>query len=80
MRATYSAQHNLQAGTGQWNLLQQNAPRTQSREGAPSALERVRLAAARDRKMQFPALLHHVYALPPLQAAYFSLKREEVRL
>ena len=58
------------------NLLQQNAPRTQRREGAPSALERVRLAAARDRKMQFTTLLHHVYALPTLRAAYFSLKRE----
>jgi len=63
-------------GLAKGNLPQQNAPRTQRREGAPSALERVRLAAARDRKMQFTALLHHVYAVPTLRAAYFSLKRE----
>ena len=63
-------------GLAKGNLPQQNAPRTQSRQGAPSALERVRLAAARDRKMRFTALLHHVYDLPTLRAAYLSLKRE----
>ena len=55
---------------------QQNAPRTQSRKDAPSALERVRLAAARDRRMRFTALLHHVYDLHNLRAAYLALKRE----
>jgi retron-type reverse transcriptase len=55
---------------------QQNAPRTQRRESAPSALERIRQAAARDRKMRFTALLHHVYELERLRAAYLSLKRE----
>jgi RNA-directed DNA polymerase len=63
-------------GAAKGNLPQQNAPRTQRREGAPSALERVCLAAARDRKMRFTALLHHVYALPTLRAAYLNLKRE----
>jgi RNA-directed DNA polymerase len=63
-------------GLAKGNLPQQNAPRTQSRQGAPSALERVRLAAARDRKMRFTALLHHIYDLPTLRAAYLSLKRE----
>ena len=63
-------------GLAKGNLSQQNAPRTQRRASAPSALERVRLAAARDRKMRFTALLHHVYDLPTLRAAYFSLKRE----
>jgi RNA-directed DNA polymerase len=63
-------------GLAKGNLLQQNAPRIQRRQGALSALERVRLAAARDRKMQFTALLHHIYALPTLRAAYLSLKRE----
>ena len=63
-------------GPAKGNLPQQNAPRTQRRESAPSALERVRLAAARDRKMRFTALLHHVYALPTLRAAYLNLKRE----
>jgi hypothetical protein len=36
-------------GPAKGNPPQQNAPRTQSRPGALSALERVRLAAARDR-------------------------------
>jgi len=40
------------------NSHQQNAPRTQSRSGAHSALERVREEAAKDRKMRFTALLH----------------------
>ncbi|MBF8305019.1 MAG: RNA-directed polymerase (reverse transcriptase) [Acidobacteria bacterium] len=63
-------------GLAKGNLQQQNAPRTLSREGAPSALERVRQVARRDRKIKFTALLHHVYNLETLRAAYFSLKRE----
>jgi len=63
-------------GTGQRNPLEQNAPRTQGRQGAPSALERVRLAAASDRKMRFTALLHHIYDLHTLRTAYLALKRE----
>jgi len=58
------------------NSRQQNAPRTQSRSGAHSALERVREEAAKDRKMRFTALLHHIYDVAALRAAYFSLKRE----
>jgi len=58
------------------NPRQQNAPRTLSRQGAPSALERIRLAAARDRRMRFTALLHHIYDLDMLRAAYLGLKRE----
>jgi group II intron reverse transcriptase/maturase len=63
-------------GLAKGNPRQQNAPRTQRRQGAHSALERVRLAAARDRRMRFTALLHHIYELETLRAAYFSLKRE----
>jgi group II intron reverse transcriptase/maturase len=50
--------------------------RTQSREGVHSALERVRLAAARDRKVRFTALLHHIYRPDTLREAYRNLKRE----
>jgi RNA-directed DNA polymerase len=63
-------------GLAKGNLRQQNAPRTPSRPSAPSALERVRQAARRDRTMRFTALLHHIYDLDILRAAYFSLKRE----
>jgi len=58
-------------------------PRIQPRAGAyphsgdlPSALERIRQAARRDRKTRFTALLHHVYNLDTLREAYFSLKRD----
>src|SRR5216683_3582203 len=63
-------------GLAKGNPRQQNALRTQRRQGAHSALERVRLAAARDRRMRFTALLHHIYELETLRAAYLSLKRE----
>jgi RNA-directed DNA polymerase len=52
----------------------QNVPRTQSRTGAPSALDRVREAARRDRKRRFTALLHHV-TIERLRDAYLALKR-----
>jgi len=58
------------------NADQQNALRTQGREGAPSALDRVRQAAKRDKKMRFTTLLHHVYNPEMLREAYFGLKRE----
>jgi group II intron reverse transcriptase/maturase len=63
-------------GLAKGNLRQQNAPRTPSRTGAPSALERVRQAARRDKKMRFTALLHHIYQPETLQQAYLSLKRD----
>jgi RNA-directed DNA polymerase len=58
------------------NSPERNVLRTQSREGTPSALERVRQAAQRDRKQRFTALLHHVYDIARLRAAYLALKRE----
>jgi RNA-directed DNA polymerase len=54
---------------------QQNAPRTQSRVGAPSALDRVREVARRDRKTRFTALFHHL-TTDRLRDAFFSLKKE----
>jgi RNA-directed DNA polymerase len=63
-------------GLAKGNLPQQNAPRTQNRAGAPSALERVRQVAAKDSKKRFTTLLHHIYDRERLRAAYFSLKRE----
>ncbi len=41
-----------------------------------SALERIRQAACRDKKMQFTSLWHHVYNIHRLRRAYFSLKRK----
>src|SRR5258708_15252669 len=58
------------------SLPQQNASRTPSRKDAPSALEQVRQAAGKDKKLRFTALLHHIYNLEPLRMAYFRLKKE----
>ena len=63
-------------GLAKGNPRQQNAPRTPSRPGAPSALKRVHQAARRDRKVRFTALLHHVYDLDMLRSAYLGLKRQ----
>jgi RNA-directed DNA polymerase len=58
------------------NPPERNVLRTQSRAGTPSALERVRQAAQRDRTQRFTALLHHVYDVARLRAAYLALKRD----
>jgi retron-type reverse transcriptase len=58
------------------NSQERNAPRTQRRPSTPSALERVRQAAKKDRKQRFTALLHHVYDVERLRPAYRSLKRD----
>ncbi len=63
-------------GLAKGNSLERNALRTQSRESAPSALERVRQVARADRKQRFTALLHHLYDVERLRAAYFSIKRQ----
>lgn len=63
-------------GLAEGNSSERNALRTQSRGGAQSALERVRQAARRDGKQRFTALLHHVYDIDRLRAAYYGLKRD----
>jgi RNA-directed DNA polymerase len=63
-------------GLAKGNPPQQNATRTPSRINAPSALERVRQAARKDKTLRFTALLHHIYNLETLRMAYFSLKKE----
>src|ERR1700720_2774618 len=63
-------------GLAKGNLPQQTASRTPSREDAPSALERVRQAASKDKELRFTALLHHIYNLETLRRAYLSLRKE----
>jgi group II intron reverse transcriptase/maturase len=55
---------------------EQNASQTQSWMGAPSALERLREAAERDRKERFTALLHHIYDPKRLRVAYDETRRD----
>src|SRR3989454_4012627 len=63
-------------GPAKGNPHERNALRTQSRAGAPSALERVRQAAGKDRRQRFTALLHHVYDVGRLRTAYRAVKRD----
>lgn len=43
--------------------------------GLQSALERIRQAASRDKKLRFTGLFHHVYNVDRLREAYLALKR-----
>jgi RNA-directed DNA polymerase len=63
-------------GLAKGNPSQQNVPRAQYRDGTRSALERVREVAKRDKTVRFTTLLHHVYNIEHLNAAYFALKRD----
>jgi RNA-directed DNA polymerase len=58
------------------NSPERNALRTQGRESTPSALERVRQAASRDKKQRFTALLHHIYDVERLRTAYLAIKKD----
>jgi RNA-directed DNA polymerase len=67
-------------GLAEGNSFRQNKFRTLSREGSimkdlQNALERIRQAACRDKRMRFTALWHHVYNVDRLRKAYYSLER-----
>jgi len=62
-------------GLAKGNSPERNAFRTQGRENAPSALERVRQAATRDKKQRFTALFHHIYEVERLRAAFYATKK-----
>lgn len=63
-------------GSAQGNLAQHDRRRTQCRESLGNALDRVRQAAARDKKLRFTALWHHVHDVNRLRKAYLALKRD----
>jgi group II intron reverse transcriptase/maturase len=63
-------------GLAKGNPVQQTRSRTQSRKGLQQALERIRQAAHKDKKLQFTALWHHVYNVGRLRQSYYRLKRK----
>lgn len=63
-------------GLAKGNSEQQNASRTLGRSDAHSALERVRGTARRNKEVKFTALMHHIYNLESLRAAYYQLQKE----
>jgi RNA-directed DNA polymerase len=62
-------------GLPKGNSREQNRTRAQIRQDLQSALDRVREAAVRDRKLQFTTLWHHVYSVDRLREAYLGLER-----
>lgn len=56
------------------NTVQAPAPQTQSWTSALCLLDRVRIAARKDKRARFTALLHHV-TLEHLEDSFFALKR-----
>ena len=73
---TVAAERMEGRGLAKGNSSQQNASRTLRRADAPSALERVRETARKNKEIKFTALMHHIYNLETLEAAYYQLKRE----
>jgi len=63
-------------GLAKGNSAKRNRSRTQSRTDLQSALDRVRQAASRDKKLQFTTLWHHVYNVDRLREAYLSVNRQ----
>lgn len=66
-------------GWAKGNPSQGDTSRTQSRvkvKDVPSALERIRQAAVRNRDERFTALYHHICEPEMLRRAYLRLKRE----
>ncbi len=59
------------SGRAKGSPLRSDMRRMQSRgEGMPSALERIREAAKRHKRMRFTALFHHICHVDPLRVAY----------
>src|SRR5262245_27723918 len=72
--STTAAESVERRGLAKGNTGGQNAPRTQSRTRAPSALDRVRHVAIRNKQMRFTALLHHV-DIERLRGAFHGLQK-----
>jgi retron-type reverse transcriptase len=62
-------------GRAKGNSGERNSDRTQSRSELSQALDRVRQAARKDKRLQFTALWHHVYDVDRLRKHYFAMKR-----
>src|SRR6266516_3503133 len=58
------------------NPPQASALRTQGRASVQAALGRVRQAAEAQKGVRFTALLHHIYAIDTLRAAFYNLERD----
>jgi group II intron reverse transcriptase/maturase len=71
-----SAERLEERGLAKENPHEQSKFWTQGQVDLTHALERIRDAARRNRKVQFTALWHHVYTVNRLRQAYYALKRD----
>ena len=62
-------------GLAKGNPSGHDTRRAQHRESVPSGLDRIRQAAKKDGKERFTTLLHHVYDIDRLRAAYRETER-----
>src|ERR1700687_1963412 len=76
-----NARRRAAEGLEERRLAKRNAPqattlRTQGRARVHAALGRVRQAAEQKKGVRFTALLHHIYAIDTLRAAFYELERD----
>lgn len=64
------------SGPTEGNALDRHDGRAQDRSVPSDGIERVRQVARRDRQQRFTTLLHHVYDVERLRAAYLALTRD----
>ena len=64
------------SGPTKENAGQQNTHRAQDRASVPSALERIREIARKDKKRRFTSLFHHICDPTHLRAAFFAIRRD----
>ena len=62
-------------GQAKGNLIEQSSHRAQNRGRLSQALDRVRQAARRDKRLRFTTLWHHVDDVERLRRHYFAMKR-----
>src|SRR5882762_6476182 len=80
-KAPNKARRRVAEGLEGRRLAKRNTPqaitlRTQGRIRVQAALGRVRQAAEQQRGERFTALLHHIYAIDTLRAAFYELERD----
>jgi RNA-directed DNA polymerase len=62
-------------GQAKGNSIEQSSHRAPNRDRLSQALDRVRQAARRDKRLRFTTLWHHVYDVERLRRHYFAMKR-----
>jgi len=73
--ATPSAERAEGRGPAEGNSLRSTGARAQDRPTPQAALERIRQAARRDKRLRLTTLWHHVYDVARLRESFYALQR-----